>query len=260
LFAAVWTVCVAYPVAGQEALESEPAERAFATMSTRWGELRAYELVDGSEIEVEPVPEPIFQFFETARERSYGTVWVWGAKGRPLALLAQGRDHEQPLSCYELAALSDRVSVEMHDGWRWSPGQATSEMTPFANGPPPAGRGTVRLSQIKSLARRFTISEALGDEVLELRLLPTPIHRYEDDAAGLIDGALFSFAHGTNPEALVIIECQTRDGESFWSYGFVPLGAAGLTARLDDQVVWKKDSTPGPKRQDPYSTWLESDP
>jgi hypothetical protein len=73
-----------------------------------------------------------------------------------------------------------------------------------------------------------------------------------------MDGAFVLFCHGTNPEALLAIECRQDAGGTVWFYGFVPLAAAEVTARLNDEVVWTKTSTAGPRRQEPYSTWLES--
>jgi hypothetical protein len=159
---------------------------------------------------------------------------------------------------YELLALAEGVSVEMHDGWKWSPKSAL-KMTPFAGAPRPADGDVRRLSQMKSLVEQFSISEEYGGETYELRLLPRPIYRYQDEDDGLIDGALFNFAHGTNPEILAVIECRKEDSGPVWSYGFLPLAGAGVTARLDGKIVWSKEPTRESKAQELYSTWLEEE-
>jgi hypothetical protein len=229
-------------------------------MAARWKQVRAFVSKDGAEHEVDRVAEPVFSYVERAREGQHvGTLWVWGTQGRPVALFAQNRDLSDPsVGGFELVALRDGVSAVMHDGWKWSPESSALSMKPFSIAPAAAQTEATRLVQLKGLARRFDVSEKLGEEQSPLRLLPTPVYRYQDLEAGLLDGALFVLGHGTNPEAVLVIECGTQNGETAWSYGFVPLAAAAVTARLSDQVVWEKEPTPGPKRQDPYSTWLET--
>jgi hypothetical protein len=246
------------PLLAQE--EADPTETAAwkAEMAARWSEVRAFVPMEGERREIERVTEPIFSYVESAREKGhYGTLWVWGEPGRPVALLAQGMDIDGPARGFELVSLADDVSVVMHDGWEWKPEASALDMQEFPTAPSAAENGPARFIQIKSLARKFDVAELLGDGRSQLRLLPTPVHRYDDATRGLIDGAFFLFAHGTNPEALLVIECRADGDETAWSYGFVPLAAAEVTAQLSGQDVWTKPSTPGPKRQDPYSTWLE---
>ena len=112
---------------------------------------------------------------------------------------------------------------------------------------------------MKVLVRRFSASERGGDDqTYELRLLPQPIHRYADPDKEIIDGALFVFANGTNPEVIAVLECQTTGtGDPVWKYGFAPLTTAPATARLDDDVVWSKPQNSLPKRQEPYTYFAE---
>lgn len=246
------------PLLAQDTPEQPDTAPWKAEMAARWSRVRAYEQQDGARQEVARVAEPIFNYVETAREKGhYGTLWVWGEQGRPVALLAQGMDIGGPARGFELAALTRGVSVVMHDGWEWNPQTSALELQEFPQAPSAAATDAARLVQIKSLARQFDVSETLGDERYQLRLLPTPVYRYRDETQGLLDGAFFLYAHGTNPEALLVIECRQHNDESAWSYGFVPLAAAAVTAQRKDRTVWSKEPTPGPKRQDPYSTWLE---
>jgi len=243
--------------AENDAAEKELRRQTREQMAARWKKLRAFEHVADEEKEVDRVQEPIFTFSEPTRETGHlGTLWVWGTKGRPVALLSQNKAYKQPVWGFELAALSEGVSVVMHDGWRWSPKSAL-RMSPFENVPRVADGDAKRLSQMKNLAQKFTLSEQYLDAPFELRLLPSPVYRYHDEEIGLIDGALFIFAHGTNPEALAVIECRRRDSGPTWSYGFLPLAGAGVIAKLDGSTVWTKEPTRESKAQELYSTWLE---
>ena len=242
----------------QDSAEKEQRRQTREQMVARWNKLRAFERASGKETEVERVQEPIFTFSEPTRETGHlGTLWVWGTKGRPVALLSQNKAYEKPVWGFELVALSEGVSVEMHDGWKWTPKSAL-KMTPLKDAPRAADSDAKRLSQMKSLARQFTLSEQYLDQSVELRLLPSPVYRYEDEAVALIDGALFNFAHGTNPEVLAVIECRREISGTTWSYGFLPLAGAGVTAKLEGKTVWTKEPTRESKAQELYSTWLET--
>ena len=244
--------------AEQGSAEKEQRRQTREQMVARWNKLRAFEHVVGKEKEAERVKEPIFTFSEPTRETGHlGTLWVWGTKGRPIALLSQNKAYEKPVWGFELAALSEGVSVVMHDGWKWSPKSAL-KMSPFKDAPRAADSDAKRLSQMKSLVQKFTITEQYLNESFELRLLPSPIYRYQDEKIGLIDGGLFNFAHGTNPEALAVIECRKETSGTTWSYGFLPLAGAGVTAKLDGNTVWTKEPTRESKAQELYSTWLET--
>ena len=78
---------------------------------------------------------------------------------------------------------------------------------------------------MKELARRFKAFEFFqprGSDSLEryeLRLLPQPIHRYADASAGLLDGALFVIAYGTNPEVVLVIEANGKEKtQPVWTF------------------------------------------
>jgi hypothetical protein len=239
--------------------QAEEQKQTRQRMLERWHKMRAFVRVADKEQEVDRLKDPIFAYAEPARETGgVGTMWVWGTRGRPVALLAQSKANNRPVWGFELVALTEGVSVVMHDGWRWCPKSAV-KTAPFADAPPPADSDVRRLSQMKSLVEQFSLSEQHKGESFELRLLPRPVYRYQDKDNGLLDGSLFNFAHGTNPEVLALIECRKESSGPVWSYGFLPLAGAGVTAKLDGKPVWSKDPTRETRAQEMYSTWLESE-
>src|SRR5262249_42800986 len=133
-------------------------------MLDRWNKMRALLRVAGKEQEVARLKDPIFSYAEPTRETGgVGTVWVWRTRGRPVALLTQSKANDRPVWGFELVALTEGVSVVVHDGWRWSPKSAL-KTKPFADAPPPADSDVRRLSQMKSLVERFSLSEQYKDE------------------------------------------------------------------------------------------------
>jgi hypothetical protein len=174
------------------------------------------------------------------------TVWLWGTRGRPVALLtlsAGWADKDKPGTwSYELTSLSPRkLLVTSDDGWQWSPKEAGLDFKPLPGAQVPPEGSARRLRRMKGLARRFDAFGIYGEDGhrAELRILPTPIHRYLDEAVGVRDGALFFFASATNPEALLAIELS-GDGadEPVWRYAINRVSAAELHARLDENEIW----------------------
>jgi hypothetical protein len=88
-------------------------------------------------------------------------------------------------------------------------------------------------------------------------MLAQPIHRYRDPLAGLLDGAMFIFAHGTNPEIVLLIEAAGQDAAAAaWQYGVARLGSAELHVSLDSREVWTQERTPGVIGLPTDSYWL----
>jgi len=85
----------------------------------------------------------------------------------------------------------------------------------------------------------------------EMRRLPSPIHRYADEGAGIVDGIIFALTtNGTNPDILIVIELRSANGSPpEWMYGIVNMTAADVHLRFDDTEVWVSLTT------DPRETW-----
>jgi hypothetical protein len=75
---------------------------------------------------------------------------------------------------------------------------------------------------------------------VELRLLPQPLFRYEPDreVPDLVDGALFAFVQGTDPQSLLILEAR-RDGTKVgWHFAFARLASGAVAARYHQREVF----------------------
>ena len=72
--------------------------------------------------------------------------------------------------------------------------------------------------------------------------MPQPVYRYEEPDEN-IDGGLFVFAQGTNPEAVLLLEARRDSEKAGWRYGFAQTTIYELSAHLDGEegpVVWTK--------------------
>jgi hypothetical protein len=173
------------------------------------------------------------------------TAWRLGETGRPKAVVTLEIylvEQARPLLTYEFVSLTpQKFEMQSVRGVRWLPHDTDLSMTGFAEAPRPVDTPRARLVQMRALSRRFTAQEQLGAQTTDLRLLTQPIDRYEDLAAGILDGAVFVFANGTNPEMGLLVECS----EEKWSYGLFRLASAKLLAQLDGKSVMESSKPPG---------------
>ena len=269
----MWNIAVATSslivFAGSAARADQPAEQPEPPGSRRAERLKAMQAIaaaikvvdeESNATPVELVQEPRFRYFNAETPCYDATLWIWGKRGRPaaaLALAAERVNRESPSYwAYELTTLTpSRLRVAGAD-WEWTPNGAGLEFRAFEDAPLPSTADAGRLRQMRGLARRF---DAFGlynpgeDRRVELRVLPTPIHRYDDPDSGITDGAVFLLAGGTDPEILLLIElASTREGEPRWQYGLNRISAGRLHARLDDREVWSCEALPRRTQKSPY--------
>jgi hypothetical protein len=110
---------------------------------------------------------------------------------------------------------------------------------------------------LKELARHFTAFEFFGSDHqrYELRLLQQPVRRYADPDSGVVDGALFLFAYGTNPEVAVVIEARWERASALaWRFGLARIASAELIVHVNDREVWHAAElkTPWTLMKEPY--------
>ena len=184
--------------------------------------------------------EPLLRYNDPSRPGDKGvqslldaTVWRLGEAGRPLAIVTlevYPRGEAMAVMSYEFVSLSP-LAFEMKNsrGVSWTPASTELTMVPVRDAPEPADTKRSRLAQMRQLARRFTAQAEWQGDTVECRLLAQPIDRYDDEDAGIVDGTVFVFANGTNPEMGLLLECS----DELWSYGVIRLTAAKLSAQLD---------------------------
>jgi len=192
--------------------------------------------------------EPVLKWVNDPRgQEGEATLLLWTAGGRPEALTSVygWRGH----LAHEVVSLAREEGLVVRDGDRtlWSFGKPGVSFREIPGAPAPAETPAARLKQIRTLAGRFQATMTgwkAGDGDREvLRMLPKPIHRYDLEAEkpaapDLIDGAVFAFVQGTDPEAVLMIEALRRDGKPAWQYAFGRSTYASLEAKLDGSVVW----------------------
>ena len=261
----------ASPIPGQEAAKEDRAGR-LAEMKELVGAFRVTALDGKTATPLELKKEPLFRWNDPTRKFNDGSLWAFGTRGRPAAIMGvELYPHPELVAIWSFEFVSTSTGrIEIAGGedfrldWgdtppirpdgqvRWVPRAGGVAFAAIPGAPPPAADAAGRLLQIKELTRRFSAREFHLQEIT-LRLLPRPIDRYADAASGLIDGAIFVFANGTNPEDLLLIEAQGREPASAtWQYAVARLALAESSVSLDGKVIWSQPRPPRLKADDPY--------
>jgi hypothetical protein len=183
-------------------------------------------------------------------------VWRLGTEGRPTALVTveiyQAPNRTRVLA-FEFLSLSEAKFSLKHrmEKVRWDPAGSALDLKELPDAPRPAATAAARLAQMRQLARRFAARERLKNELIECRLLAQPIDRYQSATQKIVDGAIFAFANGTNPEIGLVLE---SDGGR-WRYGILRLTSAEVSVTLDGRQVAAFDPfNPRGRTDGPYHT------
>ena len=219
------------------AQEKDVSRETLEAMRRNVASLSAVSRSPDGESPLKLVTTPVLRYSDPGGITTDASVWVWGGQGRPAMvagiffLTQEGRDSKW--SCELLSLADGPVAVSSGAGWSWTPN--TGGLKWLAIDDPPADTSRERLRQMKAIAERYEITSLKS----QLRLLVQPLYRYADEERGLIDGAIFSYAAGTNPETLLLVECRKSDDAPAWQAAFARFGANGCQARKGEAVVWE---------------------
>jgi hypothetical protein len=259
LMIACMSVISAQPASGTPG-DAHQAERAarLDVMRQVVQKMKVYTLDDGRREEVPLRAEPVLRMTDMSREREDGTIWLWGPSGRPVAMLQFWRQFDQGNAAWWGAISSlwtTPVEADLGSGYRWRPERGGLAPQAFPDAPAPAQQSAARLRQMKQLATRLTAHEMGDPQRTEFRILPTPVHRYSEPAARILDGAVFVFCHDTDPEIIVLIDAFDGSPQT-WRFALAPMSSAELHVLLDGREVWSVPPAPGitGRPSDPY--WL----
>ena len=222
----------------------EPADdkaRAAEFLELAKAESLAYTIEDATGARLALRPEPALRWSNPVVGSIQGNVFVWTSKGRP-EVVGSFYKWYAPFThrTNEFVSLASGPLVAARDGVRvWTPSRSAVEVKPIPDAPSPADTPAQRLRQLRALAGEFTARETDRKEVdRDLRLLSQPIYRYEKTESDLVDGALFAFALGTDPEALLLIEDRIVDGAPRWHYGLARMNGIAMRANFRGREVW----------------------
>lgn len=196
-------------------------------------------LTDDGEVDVELHPNPVLVYGDEVRKHESGTLWVWGKTGRPAAVMELYRDGDKNTPWIHALTMTSTAKIRFKgtEGPEWTPKRSHFKLQDVPGKLEVGDKPVVRLRQMKEIARRFEAHEFWNGRQ-ELRLLVQPVHRYEDEANKVIDGAVFIIAHGTNPQVILQIEALADETPPRWKYSLAPEGSGEIHVLLDGKEVW----------------------
>ena len=185
--------------------------------------------------------EPALRFTNPISGVADGAVFFWiGPAGRPEATVQfyQGRSGAWVL---ELTSLSTApFTAEGGLGLDWRPERPGVDFRSIPDAPRPAETASQRLRQMHALAREFAVEDHFqGKSWHASRLLARPLARYGKPGSSPADGALFSFALGTNPEAFLYRSSRgSARRVPSGSMPLAPMTGYALKGSYQGQEVW----------------------
>ena len=196
--------------------------------------------------------DPILRWTNPVREGQDGAVFLWTLNERPEVI---GCCFTYPVSGivyrkHQLHSLSTKPLLAKVDGAVvWQPREAGLRFAAIPKAKAPAKTPARQMIQMRQLARRFAVRIENSDQQRsELRLMPTPLATYTPKNEECAAGALFSFAQGTDPDAILVIENRMVNSVPTWTWAFARFHYDKLTATLDDKPVWTVRGEIGMKR------------
>lgn len=242
------TLCVSLSAIGadDDAVKKEESARRLDVMKKTVGGVEMTIGRSGSE-KLTRVDEPIQRWSNPLVRIVDATVFLWTRDGRP-AVVSQVADVTDEGVWQEFQSLTTEPLLGTRDGQRyWTPATAGIKWERAPTTEAPAATPELRRVQMRKIAERFRVADLFEfKEPNQLRLLATPLYRYSAPKAGVRDGALFSYALGTDPEVLLLIEAQQEGDAESWQVAFARLTGFACRAILDDKEVWSCKVLPFP--------------
>lgn len=192
-------------------------------------------------------PEPILRWSNPTAGTVFGEVFVWTDRGRPAVVASLYRWFSPDWgNTIEVCSLSSsRLTGQRDRAEFWNPEVPGIAFQTIADADEPASAPVARLVQMRRLASGFVaeLADTRGNDTgtkRQLRLLNQPVFRYPAPKAeaSYLDGALFTFVEGTDPEVLLLIEADTADGKPVWRFGLARMNRDALRVTLRDKLVW----------------------
>lgn len=221
-------------------------------MRTRIVNVRA-KFVDAknSDSKLERNETPLLSFSDPTRGEIEGKLYLWHSDSVPVALLSL--TYYGNLWSYEHVMLSDdSVRFTYEKDWKWVPPATRHKWLRLKT--PVSGKENVRRIQMRAALRQFNSQELISGNQITLRLVPRPLYVYADENTGIVEGGLFAFSYGTNPEVIARIEArrEKNDGEPSWYVSFARLSSAEVKVTRDEEVIWE---TPVIRRGDSHGDY-----
>ena len=240
VLSAVWTVRPSLAWAAKETAASREGEPTSLREMIDQG-VNQYEVYASAEATEPAEPRVAMRWANNARGSEDGITILYIYQGRPLAAACLYPWAGELVHDFQSMS-RDKIVARFEGAIVWQPQESPFKFADIADAPAPAETPAQRLRQMKKLAEEFQSTmvgwKADNTDREELRLLSRPLFRYEPNEGAVVDGAVFAFVMGTDPESLLLIEAVRQDSSPVWKYAFVRRTSGELDGRHRGTVVW----------------------
>jgi len=165
---------------------------------------------------------------------------------------------------HEFVSLTaDAVSGEYEGQPVWNVQQPGITWRELNDAPRPSSSPTVRLAQMRQIVSQYSCQKTDRAGLTNpLRLLRQPVYRYQCPAHDVVDGALFTFVQGTDPEVWILLETRTIDGELAWRLAATRMNSIQFVLTSPSEEIWRGDVltwTDVKSRKGAYTTYRVSE-
>jgi hypothetical protein len=190
--------------------------------------------------------QPLLHWSNPARNGERGAVFLWTDQDQPVVVgtcFTYTYDGESRRKHAFHILRDDAIEATNRDRVMWTPARANVIRSPLPGVPLPAATPAQRTSQMRLLARKLAVTLTQKDGRQELcRLVPQPLYQFQSKNGD--SGAIFSFAVGTDPEALLFLEAREDDtGKRSWQYTFARFTFYPLAATFNEAPIWKVEKS-----------------
>jgi hypothetical protein len=183
--------------------------------------------------------EPVLRWNYPSRNLDDAALFVWLGKDRPEVVTTVMSYHDgagNPRRAYEFLSISQEPLDALQNGNRvWYPEKPGFTWKTLPGAPAPARTLPERRRQMRDLAARFQAAVSSDKNRYELRVLSQPLYRYQNAKADILDGCLFAFVEGTDPELILALESPA--GDPGWKFATGRLTRYKIEVQFDNQVV-----------------------
>ena len=203
--------------------------------------------VDASPISFHRHPEPVLRWSNPTAGEVYGDIFVYTQVGRPMCMISYYRWFTPNWgSTLEVHSLSPQPIVGRSQNkpfWTPKSGGVTYKMLPDVERP--AVNPAARLVQMRRIVDAFQVQlidtrANDGGVKRTLRRLTQPVYRFPrpEANADYLDGAIFAFVEGTDPELLLLMDAVTDRDQSVWRFAIARMNRDQITVTHRDKQVW----------------------
>ena len=141
----------------------------------------------------------------------HGSHYIWTCQGRPVLLgcfLVDSSRADRRRSLIEMHAMIDDRFTPMEfpaiKNYVWDPLPGKASTVPIEGFGQANSNDRLRRTQMRQIAETFSVTmyedRKYGDRTEQLRMLATPLYRYQDAGDGGLYGAIYSFVRTTGSE------------------------------------------------------------